>query len=97
MVLFSPVLSGCDMFGCAVWPLRIFQLVEMVQDLARRLRVEPDALDCLMVNPSSDELMRLKKLAGLSAQAMQSRFGLIKVAWRVTALVIPLHMRCIMT
>ena len=85
------------MFGCAVWPLRIFQLVEMVQDLARRLRVEPDTLDCLMVNPSSDELMRLKKLAGLSAQAMQSRFGLIKVAWRVTALVIPLHMRCIMT
>ena len=54
-------------------------MVEMAQDLARRLRVEPAALDCLMVNPTSDELMRFKRLAGVSTPAMQSRFGIIKV------------------
>ncbi len=54
-------------------------MVEMAQDLARRLRVQPSSLDCLMINPTPDELMRFKQLAGVPTHAMQSRFAVVKV------------------
>ena len=64
----------------SVWSLdRDLQLVEMAQDLARRLNTEPSAMDCLLLAPSTDELMRFKRLQGVSAQAMQARFAIIKV------------------
>lgn len=73
------VLAGAPE-ASSVWSLdRDLQLVEMAQDLARRLNTEPSAMDCLLLAPSTDELMRFKRLQGVSAQAMQARFAIIKV------------------
>ncbi len=46
-----------------------------VQDLARTMRVDVASLDCLMLSPRQDDLVRFKLLQALDMRSMQSRFG----------------------
>jgi hypothetical protein len=76
---FPPQLKRCAMADSTHWSsLADAQLVELAQDLARTMRTEVSSLDCLMLCPRPDDLVRFKLLQGMDLRAMQSRFGIIK-------------------
>lgn len=42
------------------------------------MRLDVASLDCLMLSPRPDDLVRFKLLQGLDVRSLQSRFGVLK-------------------